>query len=163
MILNRFINTLRSFRHSFAVLTGIILFLGVTILSGFVNPRARGGWVGSWATAEQLVEPNNMPPAPGLSNNTIRQIVRVSIPGKKLRLRFSNEFSKSPVTIKAVHIAASTGSGTSGIVGSTITNLKFNGKPEVTMAPGVAVTSDEFSFDLKARMDVAITIAFGDT
>jgi len=128
-----------------------------------VNPRTPGGWVGSWGTAEQLVEPNNMPPAPGLSNNTIRQIVRVSIPGKKLRLRFSNEFSKSPVTIKAVHIAASTGSGTSGIVGSTITNMKFNGKQEVTMAPGVAVTSDEFSFDLKARMDVAITIAFGET
>src|SRR5690554_7331827 len=54
-------------------------------------------WVGSWATSPQLVEPHNMAPEPGLSNNTLRQIVRVSLGGDSIRLRFSNEFSNEAV------------------------------------------------------------------
>ncbi|MGC4232845.1 MAG: hypothetical protein QM594_07680, partial [Niabella sp.] len=45
------------------------------------NSAKPGKWVGTWATAPQLVEPGNMPPQPGLANNTIRQVVRVSIGG----------------------------------------------------------------------------------
>ena len=44
-------------------------------------------WVGTWATAQQLVEPNNRPPAPELSNNTLRQIVRVLTSIAHLRCR----------------------------------------------------------------------------
>jgi len=118
-------------------------------------------WVGTWSTAQQLVEPRNMPPVPGLNNNSLRQVVRVSIGGDSLRVRFSNEFSTSPVTLRAVHIAVSTGGSTVDI--STIKELKFNGNPEVTMNPGIAITSDPFSFDLEPRMDLAITIYFGQT
>lgn len=118
-------------------------------------------WTGTWACSPQLVEPHNMPPEPGLSNSTIRQIVRVSIGGTNLRLKFSNEFSKSPVTMQKVMVAASTGG--SNIDSSTITEIQFNGKSMVTMAPGSAIISDPFTFNLKPRMDVAITICFGET
>ena len=118
-------------------------------------------WVGTWSTAPQLVEQRNMPPAPGLSNNTLRQIVCVSSGGKSMRLRFSNEFSKSPVTMKSVQIAVSKGG--SVIDASTVKQLKFNKKTEVTMNPGEAINSDPVSFSLEPRMDVAITIYFGET
>ena len=119
------------------------------------------GWVGTWGTARQPVEPANMPPAPGLSHNTLRQIVCVSIGGKKLRLKFSNEFSKSPVTMKTVQIAVSLGGGT--IDPSTTHTLKFNGSEEVTMEAGTEIFSDPVSFNLKPRMEVAITLYFGET
>ena len=118
-------------------------------------------WVGTWGTAPQLVEPKNMPPAPGLSNNTFRQVVCVSIGGSKLRLKFSNEFSKSPVIMKAVQIAVSNGG--SAIDESTTKALEFNGKQEITMEPGAEIISDPVSFDLKPRMLVAITISYGET
>ena len=92
-------------------------------------------WVGTWSTAPQLVETNNNPPSPGLSNNTIRQIVHVSIGGDSLRMRFTNEFSSSPVTMHSVHIAVSLGSDT--IDSSTDTPLYFSGNQEVTMQPGI--------------------------
>ena len=146
------------------------------VIFGFINPTPKNtyhsvsfsgmsdpnkGWVGTWGTSPQLVEPNNMPPAPGLTNNTLRQVVRVSIGGDMIRLRFSNEFSKSPVTMKAVQIAVSKGG--SVIDPSTVKELKFNHKAEVIMNPGGAVTSDPISFHLEPRMDVAITIYFGET
>ncbi|MEO8885150.1 MAG: SGNH/GDSL hydrolase family protein [Mucilaginibacter sp.] len=118
-------------------------------------------WVGTWGTARQLVERNNMPPAPGLTNNTLRQVVCVSIGGKNLRLRFSNEFSKSPVTMKVVQIAVSKGGNV--IDEATTKQLKFNGKDEITMEPGGEAMSDPIAFDLKPRELVAITIAFGET
>ncbi len=118
-------------------------------------------WVGTWGTAEQLVEPYNMPPQPGLSSNTLRQIVRVSIGGDSLRIRFSNEFSTSPVTMKSVHIAVSEGNGLINTAADK--EILFDGKPDVTMAPGTAVTSDPLGFDLMPESDVAITIYFGET
>ncbi len=118
-------------------------------------------WVGTWGTAEQLVEPYNMPPQPGLSSNTLRQIVRVSIGSDSLRIRFSNEFSTSPVTMKSVHIAVSEGNGLINTAADK--EILFDGKPDVTMAPGTAVTSDPLGFDLKPESDIAITIYFGET
>ena len=143
------------------------LLVAMLVLSGFSSSLTQRestsskSWVGTWSTAPQLVEPRNMPPAPGLTNNTLRQIVCVSVGGKQLRFRFSNKFSTSPVTIKTVHIAVSKGG--SMIEASTSKELKFDGKPEVTMEPGKAIVSDPISFNLKPRMLVAITISFGQT
>jgi lysophospholipase L1-like esterase len=102
-----------------------------------------------------------MPPKPGLNNNTLRQIVCVSLGGNRLRVRFSNEFGTSPVTLDTVHIAVSAGG--SAIDPATDRALLFNGKPEVTIAPGTAVASDSLEFELKPRTNVAITVHFGDT
>lgn len=118
-------------------------------------------WVGTWTTAPQLVEPGNMPPSPGLTNNSLRQVLEVSIGGDTLRVRFSNEFSTSTVTMNSVQIAVSTGGST--IDTSTNRELKFNGNSQVTMSAGTAVTSDPIAFNLTPRMDVAITIYYGQT
>ncbi len=118
-------------------------------------------WVGTWSTAPQLVEPGNMPPSPGLTNNSLRQVVEVSIGGDTLRVKFTNEFSTSAVTMKSVQIAVSTGGNT--INAATNKELKFNGNAEVTMNAGVAVTSDPIAFSVAPRTDVAITIYFGQT
>ena len=116
-------------------------------------------WVGTWATAPQLVEVGNNPPPPGLSNNTLRQIVRVSIGGDSLRVRFSNAFSTEPVILHAVHIALSTGGGT--IDPGSDRALAFDGKEEIVIAPGATVTSDPLAFPLTSRADVAITTFYG--
>jgi lysophospholipase L1-like esterase len=151
----------QSLHHSFSAIAALYILFCSFSLFGYAKSDSTKVWVGSWSTAPQLVEPGNMPPEPGLSNNTLRQVIRVSLGGDSLRVKFSNRFSTSPTTMRAVQIAVSTGG--SAIKASTIKELKFNGKPEVTMNPGAAITSDPFSFDLEPRMDIAITIYFGQT
>lgn len=147
---------------SFCLLLIFAIFLqSIANISAIVPAEKAEKWVGTWSTAPMLVEPSNMPPAPGLNNNTIRQIVRVSIGGECVKLKFSNEFGSSPVTMKKVQIAVSKGEGL--IDTCTIKELRFDGKPEVTINPGIAISSDEVLFHLKPRMDVAITIYFGET
>jgi len=124
-------------------------------------PGSNVAWVGTWRTAPQLVEPYNNPPEPGLSHNTIRQIVQVSLGGDSLRVIFSNEFSKNPVKMHEVSIALSAGGGV--IDTTTDKKLSFDGNLEVTIEPGTTVTSDPFRFEMEPLSRLAITIYFGDT
>jgi lysophospholipase L1-like esterase len=119
------------------------------------------GWVGTWGTSPQLTEPRNLPPPPGLTGNTLRQIVQVSIGGEKLRIRFSNDFGTNPVTMTSVHLALSDGG--SAIKTDTDQALTFQGKPSVTIPAGESVLSDDFDFHLAPLSKLAVTISFGDT
>jgi lysophospholipase L1-like esterase len=123
---------------------------------------AQKHWVGTWGTAPQLVEPHNNPPAPGLGNNSLRQIVQVSIGGKTVRLKLTNEFSTEATEIKAVELAiAKTAGSSSEIDEATTVSLTFDGKAGVTMpAKGTAV-SDPVKFKIGDRENVAITIHYG--
>jgi hypothetical protein len=75
-------------------------------------------------------------------------------------LRLSNEYSPTPVTLNAVHVAkAMTGAS---IDTTTDVALTFAGTGSVTIPAQQTVTSDPFQFSLAALSTVAITIAFGD-
>ena len=142
--------------------SGLLIVLLLSACSGSKTvSTGNKGWVGTWSTAPQLVEPHNMPPEPGLTENTLRQIVRVSIGGGVVRLRFSNAFSKSPVELKSVAIAQSL-EGSSVDV-STQKTLKFNNNPGIIMAPGGETFSDPVKFNLKPGSKLAVTIHFGKT
>lgn len=138
------------------------LLTAVLSLSAFANAGAAKHWVATWATAEQVVEPHNCPPAPGLEGNSIRQIVQTSISGKEVRVKFSNEFSQGPVTINAAEIAqAATAGSSSDIIEGTEVSLTFGGNKSVTIEPGKLVTSDPVKFPMSERQNVAITMHMG--
>jgi lysophospholipase L1-like esterase len=127
-----------------------------TVAQSYSNSK---NWVGSWACAQMLVEPDNMPPAPGLSNNTLRQIIRVSIGGKRMRFRFSNLLSDQPTVIQSVSV--------SNVVNAPIIDLgsqkglSFNGSPGIVIRPEQEIFSDALDFDLQPGQLLAITIHYG--
>lgn len=116
-------------------------------------------WVGTWATSEQLVETANNPPSPGLSNNTLRQIVHVSIGGEKVRLRLSNEYSNGALVIKTARLAKSVG-GASIDLNSDVA-LTFTGKPDATIPAKGSITSDLVTFNVAPSENLAISMQFG--
>lgn len=123
-----------------------------------INAPDNAHWVGTWGTAVQLTEPHNNPPEPGLSNNTLRQRVRVTIGGDTLRLKLSNQFGNDTLKIKAISIAPAMEG--SHIDSSKAVNVLFNGRKNLNIETGISVISDAFLFKLTPRMDVAITIAY---
>lgn len=128
------------------------------ILESIENKKSK--WVGTWSTAPYAAA-TNTPPAPYLANNSLRQIVRVSIGGDTLRVKFSNRTCPTPVTMNKVNIAVSANVSTSVINASTIKQLKFNGNESVTMDAFSEITSDPVAFSLAPGMHIAITIYYG--
>lgn len=123
---------------------------------------AKGHWVGTWGTAPQLVERHNNPPSPGLANNSLRQIVQVSIGGKRVRLKLTNEFSQEATEIRAVELAiAKTAGSSSEIDEKSTVSLTFDGKASVEIPAGGKVVSDPVNFKIGPRENVAITIHYG--
>src|SRR4030042_832845 len=137
----------------------VLLILGVYCAS--CTATAKECWIGTWVTAQHVTEERNNPPAPGLSNNTLRQVVHATLEGSKIRLQFSNEYGNSPVTIKAAHIAASKGG--SAIDGGTDKAVTFKGAPSITIKAGEAVYSDTLDFEVKPLSNLAVSLYFGET
>lgn len=137
-----------------------ILLLASTLFSTQLHAQ---NWVGTWTTAQQIVEPHNLPPAPGLSGNSIREIVQISVGGKKLRVKFSNEFGKQPLVIKAAEIAIALNGGSSPEINEKSTRtLTFQGKQNITIEPGKMIVSDAIRLKVANRQNLAITIHYGD-
>ena len=68
-----------------------------------------GDWIPTWAASPQPVwdadffAPVGIPRA--LRDQTIRQVARVSLGGRSVRVEFSNEYGKQPLVIGAAHVA----------------------------------------------------------
>jgi len=140
-----------------------ILALGVAVHAsqrGSPTARATGAdamrWVATWAAAPQLTEPANLPPPPGFSDSTLRQIVRVSIGGRTLRVRFSNAFGRTALTLEAASVArAARGSATRP---GSARRLTFAGRPSARVPEGASIVSDAVDFDLPPLADLAVTL-----
>jgi lysophospholipase L1-like esterase len=117
-------------------------------------------WISTWASAQQLTEPRNLPPAPGLSNNTLRQVIRVTLGGSRLSVQFSNTYGSRPVTINAAHLAVS--KGASAIDPRTNSALTFHGASSITIPAGEAVYSDTLDFNVTPLSNLAVSIYFGE-
>lgn len=126
--------------------------LGVPALAA----QSSGDWIGTWASSPQLGDAANLPPAPGFTDSTLRQIIHVSIGGSQLRVRFSNAFGKSPLIITSAHIALSAGGG--AIQPGSDRALTFHGRPSVSIPAGAPVYSDPVDFNLAPLSDLAVTL-----
>jgi hypothetical protein len=136
----------------------------VCALAALPAAPAEDHWVATWTTAQLLARmpppavsanPNASGPR-GYRNQTIRMMVRTSIRGKRLRVQLSNAFGSAPVTIGAAHIALR--AKDSAIVEGSDHALAFNGKPGVTIRPGVVIFSDPVEFETPKLADLAVSI-----
>ncbi len=116
-------------------------------------------WVGTFATAPEFTGPSDMPQHVGLSGNTLRQVVRVSLGGQRMKVELSNAFSDEPVEIRAAYVADAADS--SAIVAKTARYLTFAGKRSVTIAAGQSVCSDELAYALRPLQRLAVTLCYG--
>lgn len=119
------------------------------------------GWVGTWATAQEYTGASDMPRTTTLTDCSLREVVRVSLGGEKLRLRLSNEFGDGAVEMKEVYIADALDS--CNVVPETAHYLTFDGKRSVTIPAGESVYSDAVDYMLRGLQRLAVTIVYGRT
>ncbi len=115
-------------------------------------------WVGSWATAQQLPDPEDSLAADDLRDVTLRQIVHLSIGGSQLRLHLSNAFGTAPLEFTSVHVARPISNDSARINTDTDRAVTFGGAASVTLPAGADYVSDPVNFAAPALSDLAITV-----
>jgi lysophospholipase L1-like esterase len=111
-------------------------------------------WVGTWATAPFGGDPWHT--IPTLVDSTLREIVHTSIPGKQIRIRFTNEFGTQPLQIGAATVALSAGGA--NIQAGSLHSLTFGGSPSIVVPPGALALSDPVEMAVPALTDLAISL-----
>jgi lysophospholipase L1-like esterase len=144
-------------------LRGPLAALGLLLASASIaqaaNPPAvPTHWVRSWGAA--MMAPEQFDYYPGLARTfhdvTLRQRVVATLPGRRLRVWFSNQFGTRPLAIGAAHLAlADSGPG---IVPGTDRELRFSGRAALSVPAGVAVVSDVVELEALAGAALAVSL-----
>ncbi len=117
-------------------------------------------WVAMWGNAVSIVTHH---PESYAKNITLRYPVYAPFSGAALRFTFDNYCGTEPVTISAATVASSAESIfdkpvlSCPIETETLASISFDGKKEVTIAPGATVTSDEIPFAVEAGEQLAVS------
>jgi lysophospholipase L1-like esterase len=127
-------------------------------LGGTAAAQDRPHWVASWASSQMVPPAENVAPAGDLTDATVRQIVRVSIGGRQLRVRLSNAFGTGPLVIDAASVALSADITSSRVLPSTLRSLRFAGSTTVTIPAGADYLSDPVALPVAPGADLAITL-----
>ena len=108
-------------------------------------------WFSAWASAHNVGRE-----VPGLSGGSVRLIVRPTLSGQSLRIKFSNIRGSAPAVFSAAYVGVS-GAG-AAVVAETNRRLTFNGAATLTLAPDDMVWSDPVRFDVKAFQRLAVSL-----
>src|SRR6185369_11348971 len=120
--------------------------------------RFLAAWTASPVDAAATL-PGLIPGAPRVFNNqTVRQVLRLSLGGDTLRIRVSNLFGVGPVTFSGVRVARSTGQ--SNIDPTTDRAVTFSGQNSVTLAAGAELFSDTVALPTSTFDNLAVSMFF---
>ena len=116
--------------------------------------EANTKWVQTWSSALAYASSS-------FNNQTLRIITRTSLGGSQFRVRLSNQYSNSALTINAAHLAVVTSND--GVDLSTDQALKFSGNSQVTIPAGQDLLSDAVTLNAGSQTKLAVSLYFANS
>ncbi len=117
-------------------------------------------WIASWGSAQMIADGGNALPADRAQAITLRQVVRLSAGGDRLRVRLSNTFGTRPLAIGAGYVGLATTAGTPQVASGVA--LTFAGRPDAVIAPGAEIYADPVAMPVAAGARLAISLYLPD-
>jgi lysophospholipase L1-like esterase len=143
----------------FAFACAIFAFAATSSVTTLAQtPAQNQAWVGSWASAQQIPEPQNALPPAKLTDATLREIVHLSVGGSSLRIRLSNAFGTEPLHLASVHIARPVSPASDAIKPGSDRELKFSGRPDVSIPAGAVYFSDPIRYTVAPLSNLAVSL-----
>ena len=136
-----------TFLHAFPASAALALSLSLgSAAAQAAEPASQppAAWLASWTASPQAVWasdflfPSNVPAV--VHDQTIRQVARLSVGGRRVRIVLSNAYGTLPLRIGAASVALSAQDST--LQPGSLRSLTFSGQPSATVAPGAPLVSD---------------------
>ena len=115
-------------------------------------------WVRTWGASPQAAHDGlgSLDDYPPLADVTLRQVVRISGGGRRVRIRFTNEYGTAPFTIGAAQVGLAAPGG--GVQPGSERVLTFSGASAVTVPAGAPILSDPVDLPLPALAKLSISL-----
>lgn len=136
------------------------LSFGAVSIAAPAKGRQAERWVGSWASAQMAPADKDVLPASDIADGTLRQTVRLSAGGGKIRVRLSNAFGTEPLRLAGVRVAGAVAPGSARIDPTTDRPLTFSGQAGTTIPAGAEYLSDPLDFPAAPLSTLAVSIRF---
>ena len=133
-------------------------FLALSLSFAAVAAAPAAHWVVSWGASPSPPPDETHIRTKGLefNNQTLREIVHLSIGGSAVRVRFSNFFGRQSLEIGSAHLALRRNDST--ILPSSDRALTFGGATGISIPSNAFVLSDPVKLAVPAESDLAISI-----
>jgi len=133
-------------------------FVGLLLCASQGKAAPQETWIATWAASPQPVDAGPREPLLHIEDQTVRERVRVSAGGAKIRIRLSNEYGVSPLQIDSVTVAVPT--DPASVKPDSLHNVTFAGRTSVTIATGAPVVSDPVPFPINFGDEISVSIYF---
>ena len=143
-----------------SALLALALSLGVSAQAAEAVPRPPAAWLATWTASPQAVWGpdflflSNVPAV--LHDQTIRQVARISVGGRRVRIVLSNAYGKAPLRIGAASVALAQNG--SAIRPHSLRRLTFAGQPSASVAPGAPLVSDPVDLAVPDLARLAVSL-----
>ncbi|MEV5704141.1 SGNH/GDSL hydrolase family protein [Actinoallomurus sp. NPDC052274] len=122
-----------------------------------------GSWSESWGAAMQRPTPGTEDNGPnwsmkGFADQSVRQVIRLSGGGDRVRIRLSNVYGIKPLKIAGA--AVGTSAGGAKVWPGTTKTLKFHGAASTVVKPGAELASDPVALPTRPLQKLAVTLRF---
>ena len=137
--------------------------LGVTLALAMAAAQAdevHPHWVSAWGSAQMVPDGGNPLPDAAWRDTSLRQIVRLSLPARVLRVRISNVFGTTPLLLETAAVGLAARAGTPDLQVGTARPLRFNGEAGVMVPAGGEYLSDPVALRADAGADLAVSMHF---
>lgn len=134
----------------------VVAVLSLTVHAQGASIAASPRWITSWMMAP--CEPAEAEPRNEqfqLHDETVREIVHLSIGGEGVRIKLSNVYGSTPLVLRSVHVARVVSKG--NIDSQTDRSVTVGGASEIQIAPGKTVTTDPVKLAVPASSDLAVS------
>ncbi|MFF8288158.1 SGNH/GDSL hydrolase family protein [Streptomyces sp. NPDC016309] len=120
-------------------------------------------WTAAWTASPQLPSTGFTPnwSQEGFSGHTVRQVVRVTAAGDRLRIRLSNAYGTSPLAVTGATVALA-GTGAAVRPGTT-RRVTFGGEPSVDIPAHAQAESDAVPLAVGRLDRVTVTLHLAGT
>jgi lysophospholipase L1-like esterase len=133
----------------------------VLLAAGSMHVQA-AEWIGTWGAAPEppTASRGPFPASPSFGHQTVREVVRISAGGARLRIRFTNEYGAKPLTIGAARVALADASGAP--LEGTARLVSFAGRSSASIPAGAPLLSDPIDLAVKPLSVLSISLYLPD-